>query len=139
MKMIETWVLYAFVACIGYFIVNLMFRFVSSENAFMISLILYGVAAVSMFLILAPKMEFTVTMHSFTIAALIGVCSGMSTVFAIKSINLAPNPGYSVAIYSANFVLLSIVSIFVFNSPLTATKFLGVLATLIGLILLSTG
>ena len=137
MKMIETWVIYAFVGFIGYFFVNFLFKFVSSENPFLISLILYGAAAGSMFLVLAPKMEFSITTRSLIIAVLIGICSVTATVFAIKSINLAPNPGYSVTIYSAGFVLLAIVSVFVFKSSLTVTKILGVLATFLGLILLS--
>lgn len=137
MKMIETWVIYAFMGFIGYFFVNFLFKFVSSENPFMISLVLYGAAAVSMFLISATKMDFSITTRSLIIAILIGICSVIGTVFGLKSIKLAPNPGYSAAIYSANFVLLTIISIFAFGSSLTITKFMGVLATLLGLILLS--
>jgi len=137
MKMIETWVIYAFIAFIGYFFTALLMKFVSSENPFLICLILYGTASVLMFLILAPKMEFSITARTLIIAVFIGIFSVMATVFVIKSINLAPNPGYSVAIFSSNFVLLTIVSVFVFGSSLTFVKVLGILATLIGLVLLS--
>lgn len=135
--MVGNWLVYAFVAFLGYFFVNFLFKFVSSENPFLISLFLYGAAAATMFLILAPKMDFSINTRSIIIAVLIGICSVTATVFALKSIKLAPNPGYSVAVYSANFLLLTIVSVFVFGSSLTTIKFLGVLATLIGLILLS--
>ncbi len=133
----QTWVIYALIAFIGYFFVNFLFRFVSSENPLLISMILYGTAGIVMFIILASKMDFSIPIRSVIISILIGICSVIATVFALKSIKLSPNPGYSSAIYSANFVLLTIVSFFVFGSSLTLTKFLGVLATLFGLILLS--
>lgn len=135
--MVPLWVVYAFIGFLGYFLVNFLFKFVSSENPLMVSMVLYGSAALSMFLLLLNKMNFSITTRSLIIAILIGISSVIATVFGLKSIKLSPNPGYSAAIYSANFVLLTIVSVFVFGSSLTVTKFLGVLATLLGLILLS--
>lgn len=131
------WVIYALIGFVGYFFVNFLFKFVSSENPLLVSMILYGAAAISMFLLLITKMDFSISTRSLIIAILIGICSVTATVFGIKSIKLSPNPGYSAAIYSANFVLLTIASVFVFDASLTITKFLGVLATLLGLILLS--
>ena len=136
MKMVATWVIYALIAFVGYFFVNFLFKFVASEDAKVVSLILYAAAAISMLVILMPKMNFSISTRAIIIAILIGICSVTATVFAIKSINLSPNPGYISAIYSANFVLLAIVSIFVFKSSLTYTKVLGILATFAGLILL---
>ncbi len=61
----------------------------------------------------------------------------MATVFALKSIKIAPNPGYSVAIYSANFVLLAVISVLVFKSELNLIKFIGIMSILVGIVLLS--
>jgi len=135
--MAETWIVYAFIALVGYFLVNFLFKFVAGDNPFLISMILYGAASACMFLILAPKMEFSISATSTIIAVLIGICSVGATVFALKSMSIAPNPGYTVTIYSANFLLLAIVSVVVFKSELTTQKLAGIAATLIGLLLLS--
>lgn len=120
--MVETWVTYAFIGLFFYFLVNFLLKFVSHENPITVSLILYAAAAFLMLAILARGAEFKITPRSTVIAALIGLFSAVGTVFAIKSINLAPNPGYSAAIYSANFVLVTAASILAFGSPLTAKK-----------------
>lgn len=135
--MIHLWIIYAFIAFIGYFLVGLLFKYVAKDSPFLVSLILYGAAAASMFLILLPKMEFTISPRSIIIAILIGLSSVTATVFALKSIKIAPNPGYTVAIYSASSVLVTIASVFLFGASLTPAKLLGVLATFLGLILLS--
>jgi hypothetical protein len=133
----EVWVVYAFIGFAGYFLVNFLMKFVASENPLLISLVLYGAATIAMLAIVAPKMDFSLSGRSVFIAILIGIFSVIATIFALKSISLSPNPGYSVAIYSANFVLLSLVSVFAFHSSLTFAKFMGILAVIIGLILLS--
>ena len=104
----------------------------------LISMILYGAAAIAMAVALfATKASFVIAPKSLTIAAAIGIASVIGTIFALKSVNLAPNPGYSAAIYSANFVLLTLISVLVFKSALTLQKFLGVVAVFVGLLLLS--
>lgn len=131
------WVIYAFVGFIAYFFTNFLFKFVASENPLVVALILYAAAAISMLVILLPKMDFAIGGRSIAIAALIGIASVVGTVFAIKSINLAPNPGYSTAIFSANFVLLTIVSVWAFGSSLSLVQGAGVALTFVGLLLIS--
>lgn len=135
--MVETWIIYAFIGFIGYFFVNFLFKFVSSENPLMISLILYGTAAISMLVLLAPKMQFSLSTKAIIIAVIIGISSVTATVFALKSIAIAPNPGYSGAIYSANFVLVTLISVLVFDSSLNFPQLIGVIAVFVGLVLLS--
>jgi|SRR3989344_6214270 len=135
--MVDLWVIYAFAGFLAYFFVNFFFKFISSENPIVASMIVYGAAAIVMLVLALQKMDFSINAKSALIAALAGFASVTGTIFALKSMQLAPNPGYSTAIFSANFVLLTIVSIFFFGSELTLIKGLGLLATLIGLVLLS--
>lgn len=135
--MIEAWVIYAFLALIGYCFVNFLLKLVASGNPLVVSFVLYGAGAICMLGILAFKPEFSLSPRSIIIAVAIGIASAVATTLGIKSIHLAPNPGYSVAIYSSSFVFLTIISVFAFGSPLTFKKFLGILAVLFGLILLS--
>ncbi|MCK4967867.1 MAG: hypothetical protein KAS12_02325 [Candidatus Aenigmarchaeota archaeon] len=135
--MVSVWVIYAFVGFLGYFFVNFLFKFVAGENPFAVSFILYTAAAVTMLFVLAPRFEFGLSYKSLLISAMIGIFSVIATVYAIKSINLSPNPGDSAAISSANFVLVAIVSLFVFGSSITFVKMAGIFSVLIGLVLLS--
>lgn len=137
MKMVEPWVLYAFIAFLGYFSVNFLFKFVSNENPLMVSMIFYGFGALAMLALIAPKKDFSINSRTLLIALLIGLCSVTATIYALKSIKLAPNPGYSVAIYSSNFVLVAIVSLLVLHSEVSLKKILGIISALIGLLLLS--
>ena len=90
-----------------------------------------------MLVLLAPKMQFSISTKSIIIAVIIGISSVVATVFALKSVELAPNPGYSGAIYSANFVLVTLISVLVFGSSLSVVKLIGVVAVFVGLVLLS--
>ena len=137
--MISLWVLYAFVALIGFFLVNFLFKVVSNENPFVVSLILYSSAVVAMLAIILPSSDISmaISRKSAIIAAFIGLSSVGATIFALKSVEIAPNPGYSVAIYSAGFVFVVIASVFAFGSEFTMTKFAGVLTVLAGMILLA--
>ena len=137
MKMLETWVIYALIAFMGYFFVNLIMRMVSSENPLVVTLVFYATATLALLLFLAARKEFSISTRGVALSMVIGIFSIVATVFFVKSISIAPNPGYTAALSSANFVLLAIVSVFVFRSPLTPLKFLGIVATLIGLILLT--
>ena len=135
--MLELWVIYALIAFAGYFCVNFLLKLVSTQNRFMVAMILYATAAVTMLILLAVKGDFAIDMKHAGLAAAMGLFSVIGLVFSLKSVELAPNPGYAAAIFSSNFVLLALVSIWAFGSELTLQKAVGVLATFVGLVLLS--
>ncbi len=137
--MISLWVLYAFVALIGFFLVNFLFKVVSNENPFVVSLILYSSAVVAILAVIlhSSDISMAISRKSAIIAAFIGLSSVGATIFALKSVEIAPNPGYSVAIYSAGFVFVVIASVFAFGSEFTMMKFAGVLAVFAGMVLLA--
>jgi len=136
---IELWAVYAFVGFFGYFFVNLLLKYVSNESPYLVSLVLYSSAATAMAVILVPKGKaaFFMPLKPLAVSAAIGVFSVVATVYAVKSVKLSPNPGYSAAIYSANFVLVAIASFVLFGSELSLKKIIGIFATLAGLVLLS--
>lgn len=55
----------------------------------------------------------------------------------VKSIELAPNPGYSAAIISLQLVIIAVAAVFLFNSELTVIKGLGIFLALLAGILLA--
>ncbi len=133
----ELWIIYAFLAFLGYLFVNLGMKFVSVENPYLVSLILYFAAGIAMLAVLLPKFQFSIAPKSIAIAAVMGLFSVGATVFALKAMKTAPNPGYVAAIFSANFVVLSIISVFIFGSTLSLKGILGAIAVFVGLLLLS--
>ena len=135
----QLWAIYAFVALIGFFLVNFLFKVVSHENPLVVSLILYSSAVLTMLALILPSSDISmaISKKSAIVAAFIGLFSVGATIFALKSVEIAPNPGYSVAIYSAGFVFVVVASVFAFGSEITMTKFVGILAVFAGMVLLA--
>ena len=133
----EVWIIYAFLAFLGYLFVNLGMKFVSVENPYLVSLILYFAAGIAMLVVLLPKFQFSIPIKSIAIATVMGLFSVTATIFALKAMKTSPNPGYVSAIFSAKFVVLSIISVFIFYTALSLKGILGVIAVFVGLLLLS--
>ena len=66
-------------------------------------------------------------------AAIFGTLGNVSSTHAVK---LAPNPGYVMAIASAQTILIAIASVFIFQSEFTILKGLGTILVVAGVILL---
>ncbi len=133
----ELWVVYSFIAFLGYLFVNLGMKLVSAENPYIVSLILYFSATVAMLFMALQKAQFSAAPKSIAIAAAMGLFSVGATVFALKAMKLAPNPGYVVTIFSANFVVLTIISVIFLGAAFDWKGIVGTLAIFAGLALLS--
>ncbi|MCK5333199.1 MAG: hypothetical protein KAJ24_01705, partial [Candidatus Aenigmarchaeota archaeon] len=53
----QLWAIYAFVALIGFFLVNFLFKVVSHENPLIVSLILYSSAVLTMLALILPSSD----------------------------------------------------------------------------------
>lgn len=139
MPTLQPWVINAFGALVAFFFVGFLFKAVSKENPYLMSVVLYAVAAVAAgcVIVFGSQGLARPSLRSIVIAGLIGLASLTGTIFSLRSIATAPNPGYTIAIYSAFFVPVAIASYFVFGSSLGWQQFLGIVAVLIGLVLLS--
>src|SRR3990167_1908859 len=69
---------------------------------------------------------------SFMVAA----TSMAANISQIKAVDKSPNPGYVMAIISANALLILILSLLFFKAPITWLKFVGILVALIGFFVL---
>lgn len=70
------------------------------------------------------KVDFD-SLLKLTITSVIFIQVG--TILTIKAISLSNNPGYPVAITRTNVLITALVSVILFNSPLTWIKFLAIL------------
>lgn len=133
----ELWLIYSFIAFLGYLFVNLGMKFVSAENPYVVSLILYSSATVAMLFMALEKAQFSAAPKSIAISAAMGLFSVGATVFALKAMKIAPNPGYVATIFSANFVVLTIISVIFLGTALDWKGIVGTLLIFAGLALLS--
>ena len=67
---------------------------------------------------------------------LVGTTSMAANISQIKAMDKSPNPGYVMAIFSANAILIMILSLLFFKAPITWLKFAGILIVLVGLFVL---
>jgi len=94
---------------------------------FLIPVILYSFMAIN------QQTNFAVTQYQFLIIVIMAVfCSYLGNKLSLKSIELAPNPGFSLVISKSYVVFTSIAAIFLFNSPLTIKATIAVLLIVFG-------
>jgi drug/metabolite transporter (DMT)-like permease len=69
--------------------------------------------------------------------ALLAIVAAAANYFSVAAIGSAPNPGYVTSIRGFEAGITALVAVFLFKSELTATKLIGIVLTIGGLILLS--
>lgn len=71
------------------------------------------------------------------VLCLTGIISYVGNLLQVKSLTLAPNPGYTAAIVASQAIIVATGSIFLFHSTLTTFKTLGIAFCVIGVALIS--
>lgn len=93
---------------------------------FIIPLLIY------LFLAVTNSSSFSITGYEFFIIALSAFFfSYLGNVFSLKSIEYAPNPGYSLIISKSYVVFTTIAAVFAFNSELTLKSVIAILVILV--------
>jgi len=138
-KMKMGWFLYATIAMISFTVMFLAFIKIGklglrSEVTFMYYGLIAGILVLSYSL--SSKMPLSVTKTLLVFLIIAAVFGAIGNIFLFKSMGIAPNPGYSVAVSGVHVMLVAVASIFIFNSEFTLISGLGVIFTVIGLILL---
>lgn len=81
--------------------------------------------------------ERDISMNKYAIvAALMGVGSIIGTLAVIKGVEIAPNPGYVMAVFSANAIIVTVLSPFIYGSEISPMNLLGVVIVVFGISLL---
>ncbi len=71
------------------------------------------------------------------VAAVLGIFSVLGTLAAIYAVTSAPNPGYVAAIFSTNVVLVTLVSVPLFGTRLSAENAVGVVLAVAAIVLIT--
>lgn len=131
------WVHFSLVALLGYAAVNTGLKYVSRGDPFVASFFIYVSAALAMLAIILTTnrgLEFGSTAW---IAAGLGIFSVVGTLGAIVGVAKAPNPGYVSGIFSTNVVLVTLLSVPLFGSRISAENFAGTLLAVTGIFLVT--
>ncbi|MBI2672552.1 EamA family transporter [Candidatus Woesearchaeota archaeon] len=134
------WIIYAMLGMISLGIMSLLLKKLTIENlrAEVMLLFLFIFAAVFYLLqILVTKTQIKINYFLIFLIIAAALFSYIGNLFLVKSIAIAPNPAYSIAIISLQTILVAVGSYFIFNSQLTVINLLGVVLGLIAIILLS--
>ena len=134
------WLTYALLGMFFIALMSLIFKKLTLENlqAEIILLFLFGFA----FLFYLGQVIVTKTpvkLNYFLIILLIlaAFFSYIGNLFQVKSIGLAPNPAYSIAIISSQTILVAIGSYFLYNSQISIMNAIGILLGIVAIVLLS--
>lgn len=134
------WLAYSFVAMISFVVMILLFKklTVMEPKTEVINFYFFLFTAVAFFffaIIKKVQLEFpSKSLPLFILIAIIAVIANYASVSAIRS---APNPGYVRGIQTLEVVIITIAALFLFKSEITPIKFIGILLSVCGVILLS--
>jgi hypothetical protein len=76
-----------------------------------------------------------VSRQAVGLIALAGVLSYVGNLSAVRAVALAPNPGYANAVVGLQAVVITAVSLVLFNAPFSPAKVVGVLLCVAGVTL----
>ena len=129
-------------AVIGMVLLSVMFLFITKVNKLGVrSELVYVLPSIfavlfGLIYIFSVKIPFVVPKSAWIFIVLAGLFALLGNLLMFKSLSLAPNPGYSLAIISADVVLVAVASVFIFKSEFTLIKAIGTGLAVLGIILL---
>ena len=138
MKM--NWLTYALLGMVFIAIMSLIFKKLTIEKlqAEVILVFLFGFAFVFYLTqVIITKTPVNVNYYLIILLILAAFFSYLGNLFQVKSIGLAPNPAFSIAIISLQTILVAVGSYFIFNSNLTLLNGIGIVLGVIAIVLFS--
>ncbi len=93
-------------------------------------------AAITAAFVFSRKIKLSGAKKIKSLAILLGILGAAANFILFEAVRMAPNPGYAMAIFHTEIVLVAIASVFMFRSELSRRSFLGVLLVVAGVILL---
>ena len=133
------WIMLSLFSLISNFLAILLIRKltkrIKSEIATM-----YLFSFVALFLLIYnifSKKFFSFEFQTLIPMVIVGITGGITYLLLYKSLSIAPNTGYPVAIFSISTVLVTFISAFILGTDLSYIKLFGVITAVSGMILLS--
>jgi drug/metabolite transporter (DMT)-like permease len=93
-------------------------------------------AAITAAFIFSRKINIPVAKKIAPLIIILGILGAAANFILFEAVRMAPNPGYAMAIFHTEIVLVAVASVFLFKSELNWKSLLGVLLVAAGVILL---
>lgn len=134
------WLALSLVVMILNSIAILLIKYVSKKmKSEVMSAYLFSVIAIFLiiFHVLFLEESFLIPERMIIPLLIMGFSGSATYLLLYKSISIAPNAGYSVAIVSLSLVFITLISTFILGTSLTLLKFLGIIIATLGMIFLA--
>lgn len=134
------WLIYALLGMLFFSLMILLFKRLTILNlkpAALLFLVAIFLVFFYMSHILITKTPVKINQHILVIIIAAAFFSYIANLFYTKSIEIAPNPGYSAAIIGLQAAVIALASVLFFGSGFSLTKGLGVLLAVAAVIFLS--
>ena len=128
-----------FSTCQALLIKYLTTKKMGPSQIIVLSIILFQIVLILALIIVNKKVKDYVPRYSAKYIFLVfvmGLFTFISYYSFLKGIELAPNPGYPMAIQSVSYVAVTIIACYYFKSEINKKKMLGIVAIIVGLILM---
>lgn len=135
-----SWLFYSLVAMISFAVMILLFKKLTTleQRTEVINLYFFLFTTLAFFLfVILRQVRLQIPTDSLPLLILLAIVAVVANYCSISAIRLAPNPGYVRGIQSFEVVIITVVSIFLFQSDINLTKLAGIALSLCGIILLS--
>jgi len=136
------WYFYSIIAMLSFSAMVLLIKRIRDLgfSSRKINLFLFGFSFLDFILINIPSLDKTIASPNFWYSLELIFLTSIVAIFAnlanIKSIGIAPNPGYSQAIKDTNILPVTILSVLIFGSEFSLLKIFGAVLILGGIFLL---
>ena len=100
-------------------------EFMMASYFIIISVILFAALKIRKIKIISDRRLITLAIAS-------GALGAVSNFLLFESIRISPNPGYSMALFNTEAIIIAVVSIFLFKSELSKKSIFGILLVVIG-------
>ncbi len=120
-------------------LLSIFSRYIFDQGVSPIVFLTYVVFIVSLFILAEMKIKnisFSIIVHNSKLFVLIGILSALFNLFMMEAIKIAPNIGYVNAINAASISVVTILAILLLKDEFSLRKFIGVIGTTIGLLIL---
>lgn len=133
------WFLYALLGMVLFSVMLLIFKKLTADlkpNVLLLFIFGFGMIFYLADIVYANS-PFNLNLKLVLLLLIAAFLSYLGNLLYVKSISLAPNPGYSAAIISFQVILITFGSYFLFGSQITVKGLVGIVMGVIAIILLS--
>lgn len=133
------WFIYATVAMLCFVGMQIVLKQLTRMNLAppLILVFLFGFTTV-LFLshVGVTRQSMMITTRAAGLLAAAAACSYAGNLYMVRSVAIAPNPGYAIAVVGLQALPLTVIALFMFGAPLSWVKMLGVVLSISGVVLL---